>query len=250
MPSQSFFASNLFAPIPPTPFQRFTTSPTKFLAKWLYKHQPPITSPSPGNPPIRIVCISDTHNHQPALPAGDILLHAGDLTVSGSVEEVQAQTTWLNSLPHTYKVAIAGNHDVCLSSSSIRKLIDWGDVLYLQNTSTILKVRGRRVKIYGAPQTLKYGNWAFQYLPFEAEATWRNIIPLDTDILLTHGPALGHVDGESLAVGCAELLREVRRVRPRAHVCGHVHRARGVEWADWGRVASVYDMMNMGGGGM
>lgn len=37
----------------------------------------------------RIVCISDTHNCQVKLPAGDVLIHAGDLTNKGSFQEVR-----------------------------------------------------------------------------------------------------------------------------------------------------------------
>lgn len=36
----------------------------------------------------RFVCISDTHNRNVALPKGDVLIHAGDLTNSGSYAEV------------------------------------------------------------------------------------------------------------------------------------------------------------------
>ena len=36
----------------------------------------------------RFVCISDTHNRNIALPKGDVLIHAGDLTNHGSYEEV------------------------------------------------------------------------------------------------------------------------------------------------------------------
>lgn len=53
-----------------------------------------------------------------------------------------------------------------------------------------------------------------------------NQIPDDTDILLTHGPPLGHGDlvrnGDH--VGCVELLSTIQqRVRPKYHVFGHIH---------------------------
>lgn len=37
----------------------------------------------------RFVCISDTHNANIALPKGDVLIHAGDLTNKGSYSEVR-----------------------------------------------------------------------------------------------------------------------------------------------------------------
>lgn len=39
----------------------------------------------------RIVCISDTHNCTVKLPAGDVLIHAGDLTNQGSFSEVSCR---------------------------------------------------------------------------------------------------------------------------------------------------------------
>jgi hypothetical protein len=114
--SASFSSSNLFAPSQPTPFQRFLSFPTLFLSKWLYTNQPPIHPRAPGTPPMKIVCISDTHNHRPVLPQGDMVIHAGDLTINGSLAELEEQIAWLNSLPgFAAKTVIAGNHDRCLA---------------------------------------------------------------------------------------------------------------------------------------
>lgn len=38
----------------------------------------------------RIVCISDTHNCPVKLPAGDVLIHAGDITNQGTHSEVSS----------------------------------------------------------------------------------------------------------------------------------------------------------------
>jgi predicted phosphodiesterase len=55
-----------------------------------------ITTPvSPES--VKVVCISDTHNEQPLVPLGDILIHAGDLTVNGTFSELQAQLPWLTN---------------------------------------------------------------------------------------------------------------------------------------------------------
>jgi predicted phosphodiesterase len=248
MPQQSSFpGNNLFRPATPTSLQRFLASPTLFLATWLYTHQPPIASPKSDSPSIRIVCTSDTHNAQPSLPDGDILIHAGDLTINGTLPELQAQVSWLDSLPHRHKIVIAGNHDIYLSQSPTTKL-NWGSIIYLENSSTTLRIHGRPLKIYGAPQTPKYGNWPFQYAP--SLDIWKHTIPLDTDVLVTHGPARGHVDAENATSGCPHLLQEVTRVMPRLHVCGHIHKARGVEAVDWGWVQWGYDRVHMGEGGV
>ena len=60
---------------------------------------------------MRLVCISDTHGHTPTLPAGDVLVHAGDLTGRGTLSETAAAFRWLSQQPFAHIVAIAGNHD-------------------------------------------------------------------------------------------------------------------------------------------
>jgi 3',5'-cyclic AMP phosphodiesterase CpdA len=111
----SILKNDLFRPAPLTARQRFLASPILFLATWLYKHQPAIASPTSGSPAIKVVCTSDTHNAQPRLPDGDIFIHAGDLTINGTLPELQTQLDWLHSLPHRHKIVVAGNHDVCLA---------------------------------------------------------------------------------------------------------------------------------------
>ena len=61
----------------------------------------------------RIVCISDTHNRHDNIkvPDGDILIHAGDATNGGTIEEIAAFGKWFASLSHKHKIFVAGNHD-------------------------------------------------------------------------------------------------------------------------------------------
>ena len=116
---------------------------------------------------IKVVCISDTHNTQPVLPDGDLLLHAGDLTEWGSFDEMQSQLTWLSSQPHKYKVVIAGNHDVLLDGDFLETNkerfavkdgqtaadLDFGSAIYLQDSATMLNFPAldRECSIYGSP---------------------------------------------------------------------------------------------------
>lgn len=82
------------------------------LATKLYSLHRQSLAPPPPKDPITIVCVSDTHGTQPPLPPGDVLLHAGDLSVWGSLAEIQEQLNWLDAQPHAQKVLIAGNHDL------------------------------------------------------------------------------------------------------------------------------------------
>ena len=141
---------------PATVWERFKLSPVLFLAQILYTPQRP--TQHPDNSKIRIVCISDTHNthnSQPTLPHGDILIHAGDLTISGSQQEHDDVLSWLQSQPHPHKIFIAGNHDTFLATTSteIHQYISstYPSLTYLQETSAQVTIRGRTLRIYGSP---------------------------------------------------------------------------------------------------
>ncbi|KAF2468351.1 Metallo-dependent phosphatase [Lindgomyces ingoldianus] len=251
---------NIFFPPPPTTWERFIGLPSAFIAKYIYsiaQSRVAPTSPSLIHPPIRIVCISDTHNTTLTdVPPGDILLHAGDMTNSGSFEELQAQITWLNSLPHTHKIAIGGNHDVLLDEEFVKRVparvfdshgataknLDWGSVVYLNDTSVTLDIHGREINVFGCPLTPKLGNWGFQYL--RKSDVWTGRVPEGTDILLTHGPPKGHLDLSWW--GCGFLNRELERVQPQLCVFGHIHKGRGKEQVCWDLTQQLYDRVVTG----
>lgn len=69
--------------------------------------------PQPASRKTRIVCISDTHNQTPKLPAGDVLIHSGDLTNQGSLSELKKQVAWLEAVDFEVKIVIAGMHAPC-----------------------------------------------------------------------------------------------------------------------------------------
>lgn len=71
----------------------------------------------------QIVCISDTHSQYGfILPAGDILVHAGDFSKSGVHHEMEEFIKWMKSLDQfRLKIFIAGNHERTLDSVSYKK---------------------------------------------------------------------------------------------------------------------------------
>ncbi|KAJ4342291.1 hypothetical protein N0V87_001277 [Didymella glomerata] len=249
-------------------------APVKLLLHRLYHILTSLRSqPRPSQPPIRVVCLSDTHTHFPHdVPAGDILIHAGDMTSAGSVAEIQAQIDWLCALPHREIVVIAGNHDTyldprtrsSLSAAQREGSLDWGRVHYLQHKLLTLTLtpdpvsqdtEGERVpllgsssngkrtlRIYGAPQIPACGPMsvhAFQY-PRGSDA-WSETVPEDVDILVTHTPPKYHLDlSMPRGLGCEHLLRELERVKPALHVFGHVHWGAGVEVLHWDRAHEAY----------
>jgi Icc-related predicted phosphoesterase len=186
---------------------------------------------------MRMVCISDTHGQhgEMAIPSGDVLIHAGDLTTDGTVAAVRSGIAWLASLPHERIVFVPGNHDFAFErSADIAGALatEFPNVEILIDRAT--SVGGMR--LYASPYQPWFGGWAYNFARGEAGAReaaerWARI-PDDTEILVTHGPVRDILDLTSRGVraGCPELRARIAQLgRLKLHVCGHIHEAYGVE---------------------
>lgn len=184
---------------------------------------------------MKIVCISDTHNQLHRMlrhiPDGDVLVHAGDLTMRGTLKEVAVELQALAALPHRHKILVAGNHDWLFQRdpATARSLVADVGVIYLEESG--VDVEG--VRFWGSPWQPEFGSWAFNYDREDGEQRW-STVPDGTDVLVTHGPPFGYGDetGRGEPVGCVDLLGAVRRVRPRYHVFGHIHEGHGTYHGD------------------
>lgn len=232
-------------------WQQLQQTPCPTLAKTLYSWRQRLVLDQASKQihedpnDITVVCVSDTHNSQPKIPPGDILIHAGDLTQGGTAAELQAQLTWLDAQPHAYKIVIAGNHDIVLDAaksaelgfpSEARQSLQWGSIIYLQHSHTTVKVRERTVSIYGHPSTRKHGNWAFQY--DRGADVFSNRVPDNVEILVTHSPPQFHLDVAGW--GDISLLHEIERVKPKLHVFGHIHGGYGQDILVYDRFERLY----------
>jgi len=98
---------------------------------------------------------------------------------------------------------------------------------YLQDQSHV----SNGVKYYGSPWSPEFGfRWAFNQNRHQIHQKW-DIIPSDTDVLITHGPPIGRGDlcRTGNRAGCVNLLHQVQnRVQPRIHLFGHIHEDYGI----------------------
>lgn len=170
---------------------------------------------------MKIVMLSDTHtmHDQVKVPDGDVLIHAGDLTFTGKRSQWESALHWLYSLPHKHKIFIAGNHDFGAAHFCASK----DNVHYLDNSGC--EIDG--IKFWGSPITPTFGRWAHMAERGEEIKKYWDMIPDDTDVLITHGPPWGIMDSSELTgghVGCEDLHDAVfDRVLPQVHVFGHIH---------------------------
>lgn len=178
---------------------------------------------------MRVVCISDTHerHRQLVVPAGDLLVCAGDVTGRGHPDALRDVVAWLAELPHHHRVLIAGNHDFCFEREAAlcRAILRDTGIIYLEDAG--VEIEG--LHVWGSPWQPEFMDWAFNLPrgPLLAER-WA-LIPDQTDILVTHGPPFGILDRtpRGTRAGCDDLLAALPRIRPRLHVFGHIHDSYG-----------------------
>ena len=179
---------------------------------------------------MKFVAIADTHGRHKGLimPSGDMLIHAGDISMKGEEDEIVDFLTWFDEQNFKHKVLIAGNHDFYFereAQEQIEKLLP-KNITYLKDSSTTLN----EFKIWGSPITPWFFNWAFNRHRGKQIIRHWDLIPPDTDILITHGPIFRTLDknSEGQHVGCKDLFNKVQEIRPKVHICGHIHESYGI----------------------
>lgn len=184
---------------------------------------------------MKMTFISDTHGkhehltskaYNNILGSGDVLVHAGDVSMMGKSHEIKSFLDWFSNTEYTHKIFIAGNHDWgFVKETEIADEYKKKGVTYLFDSSVVID----GVKFYGSPWQPEFFDWAFNLPRGEELAKKWNMIPDDTDVLITHGPAFGMLDWvmNGQRVGCEDLFNRVMQVKPKIHVCGHIHCAYG-----------------------
>ncbi|KAJ4333344.1 hypothetical protein N0V95_009454, partial [Ascochyta clinopodiicola] len=230
----------------------------------------------------RFLVISDTHasdptqnvsNHdapyRPPLPKADVLLHCGDLTMLGHLEEYEKTLTMLENVDAEVKLVIAGNHDITLDETYYARAGErmhrerWDKDLPRKAREMWLGERAKRAGVTyleegtysftlangGLLRLIDHKDYAFPYFrtqdrynPPHKCSPW--VLPMaehpvpdwsEIDVVMTHGPPMGILDtvynGEH--VGCENLIRAMRRCKPRMHCFGHIHEGWGAQKIQW-----------------
>lgn len=194
---------------------------------------------------MKFVIISDTHGMHDSmyydLPSGDVLIHAGDVTNVGTQSGIRQFVEWYQNLKgYDTKIFIAGNHDwgfyrkpSWLQTYINDENLSQSDCVYLEDNEFTIETPeySKPVKFYGSPWQLPFMNWAFNAPEEQLAKIWEKI-PIDTDILITHGPAYGILDTVAGRIyehlGSITLFERIKIIKPKIHICGHIHSARNI----------------------
>lgn len=178
----------------------------------------------------KLVILSDTHtkHHQVGVPDGDVLIHCGDWS-NGGTGTTNLFLDWFSKLPHDRKILISGNHDR-VAEVEPQLFLNRPEFTYLCDSG--VEIDG--IKFWGSPYTPTFMNWYFMRERGDALRRHWDLIPSDTDVLITHGPPRNILDlsgykplGQDENCGCDDLLSAVMRVKPQLHCFGHVHHSYG-----------------------
>lgn len=185
--------------------------------------------------------ISDTHEHHTLdlvniLPAADVLVHSGDFSWRAKLDDVKRFNDWLGLLAEKYEhiIFVPGNHDIILQDApeDCKKI--------LTNCTTLIdeEVTIEGVRIHGTPWSPTFGhNWAFMGNEYRLSHYYQKIAP-GVDILVSHGPAYGILDGvptwsgakcdwDLRHTGSHALAKAIRDVKPKYVLLGHIHEGHG-----------------------
>lgn len=191
---------------------------------------------------LDIVAVSDLHGQLiPAdaknfWPAGEVLCIAGDIVpLEYQRNDIKSVAwfcstfyNWVESLPYSKVVLIAGNHDFFLEYMNypISSLLPPKKLYYLQDSS--VKLFG--FTFYGTPWISGLPNWAF-YADSDMLKRKFSGIPEGVDVLMSHaapkvdtyGTVLGGSWNHLQDFGCEELAEEIAKKKPQLSIFGHIH---------------------------
>ena len=189
----------------------------------------------PENSMVRMIIVSDTHGLHDTLkmPAGDVLIHCGDLAARGNVEHVRSCIRWFNALPYKEILVVDGNHDCSIPSKMVpgqavldiqaefERLADHSKVKLLQDDAVLCQEG--RLCIFGA-------SWRSCEAK-DFKRVYQTQYPVDV-MVAHHHPRLPTKDFPSdlepgAWQGSEELTKAVLKARIPLCCFGHIHWGRG-----------------------
>ena len=184
---------------------------------------------------MRVTAISDLHGDRPKLKGGDLLIIGGDLTARDRLSEYIECRVWLCQQDYKKIVVIAGNHDMCIENGVFEWPDGWKEEEFVYLCDSGTEYQG--LKIWGTPWTQWFQGVNPDCTGFMLRSEFQlkdkfDLIPEDTDILVTHGPCYQRLDKTLYGdhAGSRALRDRVDHLggkKLRYHFHGHIHEAHG-----------------------
>lgn len=189
-----------------------------------------------------IDCISDLHGHYPKLEGGELLIVAGDLTERPTPLQNVVFLSWLTEQKYQKIIWVAGNHDTQLQENENYSVFFDGKIFdlkwpnhieYLFDSGTEFK----GIKIWGSPWTRNFYGQNPECAAFGLDNETQmkekfDLIPDDINILITHSPPKGILDGSLKnrygSTSLHNVVMSANRMHSlKLHVFGHIHECGG-----------------------
>jgi len=185
---------------------------------------------------MNVTAVGDLHGDKPKLKGGDLLIIAGDWTGRDRYSEHVEFAQWLEKQDYRKKVIIAGNHDMRVQKSTREGVVTEMpalDACYLCDSGTEFE----GLRIWGTPWTQWFQGVNPDCTAFMLRSEFElkdkfDLIPENTDILISHGPCFERLDKTLYGdrTGSRALRDRVDFLRGKQlkyHFHGHIHEAYG-----------------------
>jgi len=187
---------------------------------------------------MKIVLISDVHGkwNKLQIPECDILISCGDYSFRGERHMVKDFHEWLNKQEAGHIISVQGNHETWVEKNftEAKELAEKAcPGVHFIDEGTV-DIEG--IKIHGSAITPWFYDWAWNRRRGpEIKRHW-DVIPDDTQILITHGPPAGILDVVYFTdgvtpkerVGCHDLMDRINQLKQlKLHAFGHIHGSAG-----------------------
>ena len=187
---------------------------------------------------MRLAVISDTHGREGwEIPECDVLIHCGDITAGGSLEETSKFASALRlslilASRNPRVIAVPGNHDGCFQAfpDEMRRIMKANSIDLLIDEG--VEIDGKT--FWGSPWTPTFMEWHFMGSEDELAEKAFKPMPRELDVLITHGPKYGTLDrlgkrwGGTSGWQYSSLRRAIIERDIKHHFFGHIHNEGGM----------------------
>jgi len=165
-------------------------------------------------------------------PECDVFVHAGDLMYHGTEGEWNGRVDSLATVDAPLKLYVPGNHDIFVELFTGPANQDLRTDAHVQMLGTHPKYFTHKLPngmtVLGLPFVTDLPGWGFNRTEQDLDRMLDFMLEdiKHVDIVVTHSPPFGVLDGSHYGVKAWNFLQQV--AKPEIWICGHIHENYGV----------------------